>query len=109
MAACRVPVAECPMFLAGYACCQYTPPWTDLGNYFTQVLQGPHRLVVRTSRCGRNNPGSTPGVDNTLNETSNEVLEVAIWGSALFCTLFALFLLSGNSRLKKLGVLNLFF
>ena len=26
--------------------------------------QGPHRLVVRTSRCGRDNPGSTPGVDN---------------------------------------------
>ena len=24
---------------------------------------GPHRLVVRTSRCGRDNPGSTPGVD----------------------------------------------
>ena len=22
----------------------------------------PHRLVVRTSRCGRDNPGSTPGV-----------------------------------------------
>ena len=21
----------------------------------------PHRLVVRTSRCGRDNPGSTPG------------------------------------------------
>ena len=25
--------------------------------------QGPHRLVVRTSRRGRDNPGSTPGVD----------------------------------------------
>ena len=23
----------------------------------------PHRLVVRTSHCGRDNPGSTPGVD----------------------------------------------
>ena len=23
----------------------------------------PHRLVARTSRCGRDNPGSTPGVD----------------------------------------------
>jgi hypothetical protein len=22
---------------------------------------GPHRLVVRTSRCGRDNPGLTPG------------------------------------------------
>jgi hypothetical protein len=27
------------------------------------VRQGPHRLVVRTSRCGRDNPGSTAGVD----------------------------------------------
>ena len=26
-------------------------------------LHGPHRLVVRTSRRGRDNPGSTPGVD----------------------------------------------
>ena len=26
------------------------------------IDQGPHRLVVRTSRCGRDNPGSTPGV-----------------------------------------------
>ena len=25
--------------------------------------QGPYRLVVRTSRCGRDNPGSTPGED----------------------------------------------
>ena len=25
--------------------------------------QGPHRLVVRTSRRGRDNPGSTPGED----------------------------------------------
>ena len=24
---------------------------------------GPHRLMVRTSRCGRGNPGSTPGGD----------------------------------------------
>ena len=26
-------------------------------------LSSPHRLVVRTSRCGRDNPGSTPGED----------------------------------------------
>ena len=25
--------------------------------------QGPYRLVVRMSRCGRDNPGSTPGED----------------------------------------------
>ena len=29
---------------------------------------GPHRLVVRTSRCGRDNPGSTPGVDIWLRQ-----------------------------------------
>ena len=27
------------------------------------LLCSPHRLVARTSRCGRDNPGSTPGVD----------------------------------------------
>ena len=29
----------------------------------TGPTPSPHRLVVRTSRCGRDNPGSTPGVD----------------------------------------------
>ena len=33
---------------------QLTTPWD---------FEGPCRLVVRTSRCGRDNPGSTPGVD----------------------------------------------
>ena len=28
----------------------------------TSAAKRPHRLVVRTSRCGRDNPGSTPGV-----------------------------------------------
>ena len=28
----------------------------------TTADRGPHRLVVRTSRRGRDNPGSTPGV-----------------------------------------------
>ena len=32
----------------------------------TIVAKRPHRLVVRTSRCGRDNPGSTPGVVNFL-------------------------------------------
>ena len=27
-----------------------------------EPINRPHRLVVRTSRCGRDNPGSTPGV-----------------------------------------------
>ena len=33
---------------------------------YLECLKGscsPHRLVVRTSRRGRDNPGSTPGVD----------------------------------------------
>ena len=30
---------------------------------FLQLEQSPYRLVVRTSRCGRDNPGSTPGED----------------------------------------------
>ena len=29
----------------------------------TTTDRGPHRLVVRTSRRGRDNPGSTPGED----------------------------------------------
>ena len=33
-------------------------------RYWQHLLRGqrPHRLVVRTSRCGRDNPDSTPGV-----------------------------------------------
>ena len=30
---------------------------------YAHICHGPHRLVLRTSRCGRDNPGSTPGVD----------------------------------------------
>ena len=38
---------------------------TKSGAFMPQppLWHGPHRLVVRTSRCGRDNPGSTPGVD----------------------------------------------
>ena len=32
-------------------------------NELWTACKSPHRLVVRTSRCGRDNPGSTPGVD----------------------------------------------
>ena len=32
---------------------------------------GPHRLVVRTSRRGRDNPGSTPGEDTLLGRRGN--------------------------------------
>ena len=34
-------------------------PWFDKATR----SQSPYRLVVRTSRCGRDNPGSTPGKD----------------------------------------------
>jgi hypothetical protein len=34
---------------------------TELG--WPVVTRSPYRLVVRTSRCGRDNPGSTPGED----------------------------------------------
>ncbi len=50
-----------------------TPSILGLGTMFPAACQGcqevrrkqqsPYRLVVRTSRCGRDNPGSTPGGD----------------------------------------------
>ena len=36
------------------------------GGVFAAKPQCPHRLVVRTSRRGRDNPGSTPGVVKSL-------------------------------------------
>ena len=41
---------------------------------------GLHRLVVRTSRCGHDNPGSTPGVD-TMGKLHDlgEVLQFRFW------------------------------
>ena len=46
----------------------YTQPvhvyiWLQLMGAKLAPAQGPYRLVVRTSRCGRDNPGSTPGED----------------------------------------------
>ena len=35
-------------------------------------IHGPHRLVVRTSRRGRDNPGSNPGVDMRPGSTVRE-------------------------------------
>ena len=32
------------------------------------LISSPHRRVVRTSRCGRDNPGSNPGADRQLCE-----------------------------------------
>ena len=34
--------------------------------------KSPHRLVVRTSRRGRDNPGSTPGVDMGVDDEVRE-------------------------------------
>ena len=33
-----------------------------------RAARSPHRLVVRTSRCGRDNPGSTPGEGNLVKD-----------------------------------------
>jgi hypothetical protein len=43
--------------------CPPSPPPGRANHTWTREVVGPHRLVVRTSRCGRDNPGSTPGVD----------------------------------------------
>ena len=56
-----------------------TPPWVltrcwpekkqtncDANTLACQIYCCPHRLVVRTSRCGRDNPGSNPGVDTLV-------------------------------------------
>ena len=47
-----------------------------MGGDFTM---DPHRLVVRTSRRGRGNPGSTPGVDilNIRHEHDDSLIGVA--------------------------------
>ena len=39
-----------------------SPLFAALSIKSTPPAKRPHRLVVRTSRCGRDNPGSTPGV-----------------------------------------------
>ena len=42
------------------------------GNALPYSRQSPYRLVVRTSRCGRNNPGSTPGEDISLGQSEEK-------------------------------------
>ena len=44
-------------------------PLSDLAPYMLARDLRPHRLVVRTSRCGRDNPGSTPGVVMQVRQT----------------------------------------
>ena len=50
----------------GSACRSSGPPALENEH----VIQSPHRLVVRTSRCGRDNPGSTPGVVMQVRRTA---------------------------------------
>ena len=57
---------------------------SGLGTMFPAACQGceevrhrqqsPYRLVVRTSRCGRDNPGSTPGVVITISPLAQALL-----------------------------------
>ena len=42
---------------------EHDPFFCNSFHFCVGLLQCPHRLVVRTSRCGRDNPGSTPGAD----------------------------------------------
>ena len=59
-----------------YAACSVRRVQHDLGSQLQALAAidcadgalrpSPHRLVVRTSRCGRDNPGSTPGEDILL-------------------------------------------
>ena len=51
---------------------QHRAASTELGSCSfcrTSFFLSPHRLVVRTSRCGRDNPGSNPGVDKGCTDT----------------------------------------
>ena len=45
-------------------------------NIIEIEVQSPHHLVVRTSRCGRDNPGSTPGVDNELDDLATRLCKL---------------------------------
>ena len=66
---------SCTTGLRGTTTCACPPPQragqhraasTELGSCSfcrTSFFLSPHRLVVRTSRCGRDNPGSNPGSD----------------------------------------------
>ena len=44
--------------------------------------EGPHRLVVRTSRCGRDNPGSTPGAVMHGHPTTPGSVDTPTWAMA---------------------------
>ena len=46
-----------------HAACASVYIWLPLMGAKLAPAQGLYRLVVRMSRCGRDNPGSTPGED----------------------------------------------
>ena len=58
---CCAAVAPKPRRINAYQC--YAHVCRDWRATRHSGTSSPHRLVVRTSRCGRDNPGSTPGVD----------------------------------------------
>ena len=47
--------------LVGWDTCPSRRAW--IHGVVATASQSPYRLVVRTSGCGRDNPGSTPGED----------------------------------------------
>ena len=49
--------------VGGNGCVGYRNLITQHDMMLMSNWKRPHRLVVRTSRCGRDNPGSAPGVD----------------------------------------------
>ena len=54
-----------------HATCASVYIWLQLMGAKLAPAQGPYRLVVRTSRCGRDNPGSTPGED--IHDTGDDL------------------------------------
>ena len=73
-----------------------------------KILQqhGLHRLVVRTSRCGRDNPGSTPGVDISRLLFCSHGLGCEGHSGSLWVRVFALVFCAGvfsNFAIEKFG------
>ena len=64
-------------------------------------MQGPHRLVVRTSRRGRDNPGATPGVDTLLPLPPNAFKPLYFHDVALSTTIAGGYLLASVGSLQS--------
>ncbi len=58
---------------------------------------GPHRLVVRTSRCGRDNPGSTPGEDISSTGDSHAIFTLACLPGPRTLFVFGVFYVCSDS------------